>query len=117
MKDEAKKTYRGTIDLKNGASGAVGEEQEDVLLLSENVVNNSIPVILCTEEDVQGEHGATIGRIAEDTLLYMQSRGIGKDECEKLLSRSKVQRVANKITDENILNETNKFMDELFGVN
>lgn len=117
LKDKAKKTYRGTIDLKNGAEGADGDEQEETLLLSPEVINNSIPVILCTEEDVAGEHGATIGRISDEILFYMNSRGIGKEEAENILARSKVQRVANKIMDTEISEKTGRFMDELFGVN
>ena len=56
LRDKAEKNYRGTIDFKNGCAGSVGEETEDALLLSPLVKNNSIPVILCDEEDVQGEH-------------------------------------------------------------
>ncbi len=116
LKDKARKTYRGTIDLKNGAEGADGDEQEEALLLSPEAVNSSIPVILCTEEDVAGEHGATIGRISDEILFYMNSRGIGKEEAENILARSKVQRVADKITDNEISIKTDNFMDEIFGV-
>ena len=59
----AKKIYRGTIDFKNGSAGAVGDEKETVLLLSDDVVNQTIPLILCSEEDVQGNHGASIGKL------------------------------------------------------
>ena len=64
-----KKTFRGTIDFRCGSSGSVGDEQEDVLLLGENIVNKTIPLILCEEEDVDGRHGATIGRLPEDMLF------------------------------------------------
>ena len=115
LKDKAKKTYRGTIDLKQGSSGADGEEQEEVLLLSPDAVNNSMPVILCTEDDVRGEHGDTIGSLSDEIIFYMASRGISKSKAENIVARSKVQRVANKITDEKILEETNAFMYKLFG--
>ena len=62
----AKKIYRGTIDFKNGSAGAVGDEKETVLLLSDDVVNQTIPLILCSEEDVQGNHGASIGKLDDE---------------------------------------------------
>lgn len=115
MKDESKKTYRGTIDFKNGCSGSTGNEQEETLLLSPLVTNNSIPVILCDEEDVSGEHGCTIGRLSEDMLFYMESRGIDRETSENIMARAKVQRVVNKINDEKTVEQIESFMDYLFG--
>ena len=66
LRDHAFKLYRGTIDFKWGAKGAVGNEKEDVLLLSNDVVNQTIPLILCAEEDVEGNHGATIGKLDDE---------------------------------------------------
>ncbi len=45
------------------------------LLLGEDVVNRTIPLILCAEEDVEGNHGASIGQLDEDILFYMNSEG------------------------------------------
>ena len=108
----AVKTYRGTIDFKNGCTGSKGNEMEEVLLLSPNAVNNSLPVILCDEEDVEGEHGSTIGRLSSETLFYMQSRGISEKEAEKILSRAKIQAAADLICDEAVKEKINNFLDK-----
>ena len=113
LKDNAQKTYRGTIDFKNGCAGSTGDEQEETLLLSENAVNNSIPIILCDEEDVAGEHGSSIGRLGDDILFYMQSRGIPKTASEDILARAKVQRLIPLIDDEQVTSEVNAFLDEM----
>ena len=97
LRDEAKKTYRGTIDFIRGCAGAKGSENEEVLLLSDDVVNKSIPVILCAEEDVEGEHGASIGQMSEDILYYMMSRGIPEDTAYEMMARSGVSAAAAKI--------------------
>lgn len=114
LRDKAVKDYRGTIDFKTGSSSSVGQETEDALLLSPLVKNNSLPVILCTEEDVEGEHGATIGRISEDTLYYMQSRGFSKKQAENACARAKIQRVLSKIDDEEIYQKISDFMTTIF---
>ena len=49
------KIFRGTIDFRNGSSGSVGNEKETVLMLGEDVVNKTVPLILCAEEDVVGK--------------------------------------------------------------
>ena len=99
VRDTAAKTYRGTIDFRNGCSGSTGDEQEETLLLSPGVVNKSIPLILCGEEDVAGEHGASIGQLGEDLLFYMNSRGISRRQAELLAARAKIQSVASLIPD------------------
>ena len=102
LEDSAIKTYRGTIDFKNGSAGSKGNEMEEVLLLSPKAVNKSLPVILCDEEDVEGEHGSTIGKLSKEMLFYMQTRGISQEEAEKLLSKAKIQFAADFIPDEEI---------------
>lgn len=62
LNDRAEKIFRGTIDFKNGSSGSKGQESEQVLLLGDDVVNKTIPLILCAEENVEGNHGATSAR-------------------------------------------------------
>ena len=91
--DGAQKTFRGTIDFKRGSSGAVGSENETVLLLGDRVVNKTVPLILCAEENVDGSHGATIGELDEDTRFYFESRGIDREKAESMLARAAVERL------------------------
>ena len=67
--EDAYKLFRGTIDFHRGCSGSKGSENEEVLLMDDDVVNKTIPLILCDEEDVEGDHGATIGRLDQDILF------------------------------------------------
>ena len=100
LRDNARKTFKGTIDFRNGASGAKGSEKEDVILMDETVVNKTVPVILCEEEDVEGSHGATIGRIDGQHIHYMQSRGIPEEKIYELITRSRLTGIINRIGDE-----------------
>lgn len=99
----ALKTYRGTIDFKNGCAGATGDEQEETLLMSPKAINKSIPMILCDEEDVSGTHGSTLGRLSAEELFYMQSRGIDEKEAKVMMSRAKIISVANLIPNEELI--------------
>lgn len=99
MRDRASKVFRDTIDFKHGCAGAVGEETEDVLLMDETVSNRSIPIILCAEEDVVGNHGATIGRLDEELLFYMESRGMRRDEIYEMMAKARLDAIMRKIPD------------------
>ena len=102
LADKASKLMRGTIDFRTGCSGSVGNETEDVLLLSEEVRNQSVPVILCSEEDVVGNHGASIGRPDEDMLFYMETRGVDEETACEMLARAKIDSVIGKIPDKSV---------------
>lgn len=105
LADRASKLMRGTIDFRTGCSGSAGNETEDVLLLSEEVRNQSVPVILCSEEDVVGNHGASIGRPDEDMLFYMETRGVDEETACEMLAQTKIDSVINKIPDTSIRNK------------
>ena len=100
LKDDARKTFRGTIDFKKGSAGSVGNEQETVLMLGDGAVNKTVPLILCAEENVVGNHGATIGELDEDTLFYFESRGISAAEAENIMARAAIERLARTLQNE-----------------
>ena len=110
-KDEATKTYRGTIDMVKGCAGSNGNELETTLLLSPKAVVKAAPIILCGEEDIAAEHGSTIGKLSDEMLFYMNSRGIDQKTAEELLTRAKVTAAANGIEDEEIQKEIEDFLN------
>lgn len=100
LRDRSEKLFRGTIDFVNGSAGSVGDENESVLLLDEGVVNRTIPLILCAEEDVQGNHGASIGQLDEEMLFYMGTRGIPEEEAIRIIARARLEAMCAKIGNE-----------------
>ncbi|MBO4866453.1 MAG: SufD family Fe-S cluster assembly protein [Ruminococcus sp.] len=100
---DAEKTFKGTIDFKNGSDGAKGAEKEEVLLMSDTAVNKTVPLILCAEENVEGSHGASVGRIDEKQFFYMQSRGIDEEKIYDLAAQAKLAKVISRIDDKETL--------------
>lgn len=88
---QARKCLRGTIELIHGAKGAEGNERETVLLASKGVDNKTVPTILCDEDDVAGNHGATIGHVRPEQLFYAACRGLSAEQTEALFMRSKFE--------------------------
>ena len=111
--DGASKSWRGTIDFRRGCAGALGDEQEDVLLFGDQVVNKSLPVILCDEEAVEGRHGCSVGKVDEASLFYMGSRGLDEATAKKLIVTGKAAKVARYIADEALAAEIRARIDAL----
>ncbi len=88
LNEAAKKTLRATIDLVRGAKDAQGNEIETVMILGDDVVNKTMPVILCDEDNVAGNHGATIGSVSPEQLDYLAARGLSRQAAEQLFVRA-----------------------------
>lgn len=112
LKDNAKKNFKGTIDFKTGCKKAVGNENEYCMLLSKTAKSKALPMLLCSEDDVQGNHSNSAGKIDEDKLYYIMTRGISKKEAQKLIVKAKFNGVLDRIDDENLKNELLEIIDE-----
>ena len=65
LKDSAKKHFKGTIDFKRGCKKAKGNENEFCMLLSDKARSIALPMLLCSEEDVEGNHSSACRKSAE----------------------------------------------------
>ena len=88
LNEASKKTLRATIDLVRGAKDAQGNEIETVMILGDDVVNKTMPAILCDEDDVAGNHGATIGSVSPEQLDYLAARGLSHQAAEQMFIRA-----------------------------
>ncbi|MDF2879931.1 MAG: sufD [Clostridiaceae bacterium] len=102
LKDHSKKVFRGNIDFKKGSSKSKGAQEENVLLLSPNVKTDSVPMLLCQEEDVDGAHAASVGKIDEEKLFYLMSRGFSEHDAKKLVIEAEFSPIFDKVPDENL---------------
>lgn len=102
LSDQANKSFKGTIDFYEESSKSIGEEIENCILLSDKAVSRSLPMLLCHEEDVEGAHGVSTGKIDEDKLFYLMSRGIDEKEAKKLIINANYNLVIDNIPDEEI---------------
>ena len=115
LKDNARKHFKGTIDFKKGCKKAKGNENESCTLLSKKAKSLALPMLLCSEEDVEGNHSTSSGKIGNKELFYIMSRGFTLKEAEKLLVRAKFNKILENIKDEElkeeIINEIDKRLD------
>ena len=110
LKDVSKKHFKGTIDFKKGCKKARGNENENCMLLSDTAKSLALPMLLCSEEDVEGAHSTSAGKIGEKELFYIMSRGFELKEAMKLLVRAKFNKILENIKDDELKQE---ILDEI----
>ena len=97
IKDQCHKNFRGTIDFIKGCSTSIGEENENCVLLSDTCRSRSLPQLLCEEENVVGSHGVSSGKVSEEKLFYLMSKGYDKRDAEKLIVLGNFNHILNSI--------------------
>lgn len=105
LKDTAKKNFKGTLDFKKGCKKAKGDENEFCMLLSDKAKSIALPMLLCTEDDVEGNHSTASGKVDANDLFYIMSREIEYKEAIKLIVRARFHKIIENIKDEDIKQE------------
>lgn len=111
----AQKNMKSTIDFITGASGSKGREEETVLVLSDAVVNRSAPLLLCGEDDVEGEHATSIGKPNKDQMYYLMTRGFTEKEAKKLLVEASLIPLLDKVNQEALRSKLTSLVQEVIG--
>lgn len=85
MGGEASLIFNGVTKIEHGATKANGVQTERVLMLSGKARGDANPILLIDEDDVTAGHAASVGQVDEMQLYYLMSRGISKEEAERLI--------------------------------
>lgn len=84
-KDGGVSSYRGLIEIKKGCKGVKSSVSCDGLMLDDKSRAMTFPAMDVKEEDVRVSHEAVVGRIEEDILFYIMSRGFSEEDAKKMI--------------------------------
>lgn len=110
-KDRATKVFRGNLVFERFSSKSEGSESEFAILLDKTVKSHSIPTLFCDEDDVIGAHSANIGKIDQDKLFYLMSRGLDEKSAKKLVVESSFGTLFDALDDEEIVRDIKDILE------
>ncbi len=84
-KNGGRASYRGLLKVTKGAVGSKSNVVCDALLLDEESRSDTYPYIEIDEDDVKVGHEASVSKIGEEQLFYLQSRGLSQDEASAMI--------------------------------
>jgi Fe-S cluster assembly protein SufB len=84
-KDGGIVSYRGFVRIKRGATETKCSVNCDSLMFDDKSQSNTYPVILSEEKDSDFVHEARVGKISEEQIFYLQTRGIDKERAVQLI--------------------------------
>ncbi len=95
VNDESTAIFNGIGSILQGATGSNAEQESRMLILNDRARADANPILLIREDEVTAGHAATVGRVDPLELFYLMSRGISKQEAERLIIRGFLQPVVS----------------------
>ena len=112
--DKSNGTYQGKIYVTKDAQKTDGYQLSKALVLSENSAFNSKPELEIYADDVKCSHGSTTGNIDQNSIFYLMSRGLSKEQANKMLIEGFLNEAIETITEPNIQSLISKlFIDKI----
>lgn len=107
--------YRGSVVIGEKAEGAKSNVSCESLMLDEQSQSDTIPAIVIKNDNVDLGHEAKIGRISDEAIFYLMSRGLSEDEARAMLVRGFVEPVSKALPLEYAVEMNNLINLELKG--
>lgn len=108
-------TTRNNIIIAKGAKGAISNSDCDSLILDDKSVSDTIPVVKIEESDSEVFHEAKIGKIDEQKIYYMMSKGLSEKEAKTMIVRGFASPVSRSLPLEYAVEMNNLINIELEG--
>jgi len=86
LSDQARKVFEGMIRIRPGAQKSNAFQADHNLMLSPSARADSIPSLEIQADDVRATHSATVGKLDEEKIFYLQSRGLSVREARYLMA-------------------------------
>ena len=115
MRDQASAIINGITKIEKGATKANGEQTEKVLMLSPKARGDANPILLIDEDDVTAGHAASVGQVNPEQVYYLMSRGISKQDAERLIIHGFLAPVISEIPLENVQEQLRSLMERKLG--
>ncbi len=109
-KDGGIASYRGLVKILPKAAGSTTSVICDGLLLDEKSVSNTIPELKIENNDVDAAHEAKVGKISEEVIFYLQSRGISEEAAIQMIVAGFIDPIIRELPLEYAV-ELNKLME------
>lgn len=85
LRNQSKFDFRGNVRIEKGAKGSDAYLRSDVLLFDEAKMGDDTPALEILEPEVKAGHAATIGKVDENMIFYLMSRGLSRKQAEKMI--------------------------------
>ena len=101
-KDEAKLNFSGIVHIKNGAHQSVAHQNAKIIIFDDDTDAIAKPILKIDDNDIEASHASSVGKISDDELFYLTSRGISMEKARELITFGYLKPIISGFDDEAI---------------
>ncbi|MBD5806748.1 Fe-S cluster assembly protein SufD [Limosilactobacillus walteri] len=103
--EDSELIFNGIGQIIHGAHGAKADQQNRVLIMSDQARGDANPILLIDENDVEAGHAASVGPVDPHQMYYLMSRGIPRAQAERMVIRGFLGAVLSAIPSTEVRNK------------
>ena len=96
-KGTGRSTYRGLVKVAKGCTGVKSNVECDALLLDEHSRTDTYPYMEIDEEDVSISHEASVSKISETQLFFLQTRGLSEEQASMMIVNGFIEPIVKQL--------------------
>ena len=110
--NQSQLTFSGVCKINNGSSGSKAHQNAKIMVFDEECKGIARPILKIDENDIEASHAAVVGKINDDHLFYLTSRGLSESEAKELITLGYLKPILNGFDDEYIKEDITNLIEE-----
>lgn len=111
-RDHGRLLFAGISEIKKGSVGAATRQEAKIIVFDPECKGSCSPSLKIDENEVVASHAATVGRLNEQHLFYLLSRGIDEQQAKRLITLGHLKPVEQYFIDPELRQRIDKTIDE-----
>ena len=111
-KDSGKLVFSGISTIFNGSKGSKTHQNSKIMVFDKESNGIAKPILKIDENDIEASHAAVVGKINDEHLFYLTSRGLTESAAKELITFGYLKPIMNGFIDENIKSEISALIEE-----
>ena len=110
-KDNGRLIFSGESSIEKGCSGSKSHQNAKIMVFNEESVAKAKPVLKIDENDIEASHAAVVGRINEEHLFYLTSRGLSEANAKQLITYGYLKPILKGFLNDDVKNKINSLIE------
>ncbi len=111
IRDDGKLTFSGICHIKNGSSGSKAHQNAKIMVFDELSNGIAKPILKIDENDIEASHAAVVGKINDEHIFYLTSRGLSIDAAKRIITLGYLKPILKGFDDEDIKKEIENLIE------